>query len=287
MQRRTLGSTGESLSVVGFGGIMVMDETSSTARKWVDEAIDRGVNYFDVAPTYGNAQERLGPALAPHREAVFLACKTMERAGDKAWLELRESLALLHTDRLDLYQLHGLSTREEVDQIFAPGGAIETLVEARDQGRVRYLGFSAHCETVALDVLDRFDFDSVLYPLNWFCWHEGGFGPAVLTRAVSKGVGVLALKACARRRLADGEARPWRKCWYEPVGTAEEVARGLRFTLSLPVTAAVSPGHIEHLRWMCEAADSLTPLDDDETAALVRSGAGLEPLFRHNPSATP
>jgi aryl-alcohol dehydrogenase-like predicted oxidoreductase len=281
-----LGRTGASLSVIGFGGIMVMEETPTTARAVVDEAIDLGVNYFDVAPTYGNAQERLGPALVPHRDQVFLACKTMERGADPAWRELRESLDLLRTDHFDLYQLHGLSTPDEVDQIFAPGGAIETLVAARDQGLVRHLGFSAHSESVALDVLDRFDFDSILYPLNWWCWHEGGFGPAVLDKALTRGVGVLAIKACARRRLADGEARPWAKCWYEPVGTAEEVARGVRFTLSRPVTAAVSPGHIEHLRWMCEAAESLTPLDENETAALLRSGVGLEPLFRHDAAGT-
>src|SRR5574340_936981 len=120
MQKRVLGRTGEELSIVGLGGIVVADIPQEEANRIVAEAVDRGVNYFDVAPTYGNAQERLGPALEPYRKRVFLACKTAERDKDGSAKELEGSLKLLRTDHVDVYQLYGLSSREEVEQAFGP-----------------------------------------------------------------------------------------------------------------------------------------------------------------------
>ena len=139
MEQRELGRTGEKLSVVGFGGIVVMNATPADAARFVGEAVDAGVTYFDVAPSYGNAQERLGPALEPYRSRVFLACKTGKRTRNEAALELRQSLAHLKTDHVDLYQLHGLTSDEEVQTAFGPGGAMEELVEAKQLGLVRHL----------------------------------------------------------------------------------------------------------------------------------------------------
>jgi aryl-alcohol dehydrogenase-like predicted oxidoreductase len=279
MEKRTLGQTGESLSVVGFGGILVMDEEPATASQLVAQAVERGINYFDVAPTYGNAEERLGPALEPYRKSVFLACKTEMRTAEEARAALHQSLALLRTDYFDLYQLHAVTTMEEVEQIMGPGGALETFVKAREEGLVRYVGFSAHSEEAATALLDRFEFDSMLFPLNWVCWHQGDFGPRALEKAQEAGVGILALKSLAKRKWKEGEEKTWSKCWYAPMDTFEAVSLALRFTLSKPVTAAVSPGHAELAWWACDAADQFTPLSEEEAAELARQSEGLDPLF--------
>jgi aryl-alcohol dehydrogenase-like predicted oxidoreductase len=281
MKYRAYGTTGETLSVVGFGGIVVMNETHASAREIVAQAIDRGITYFDVAPTYGNAEERLGPALEPYRESVFLACKTDKRTALEAEAELHQSLEYLRTDHFDLYQLHAVTTLAEVEQIFSPGGAMETFVEAREKGLVRYLGFSAHSEGAALALMDGFDFDSLLFPFNWVCWHQAKFGPKVLERAAEKGVARLALKSLAKRRWQEGEreASPWPKCWYAPVDDASEAKLALRFTLSQPITAAVSPSHAELLWWACDAAEELTPLSPDEAGAVAQRSEGLAPIF--------
>ncbi len=135
LERRPLGRTGERLSIIGFGGIVVMNATAQEASNRVAEAIDHGVNYFDVAPTYGNAQDMLGPALEPYRTGVFLACKTTERSKAGSERELEESLRKLRTDHVDLYQLHAVTTSQDVEQIFAPDGALETFVAARKAGQ--------------------------------------------------------------------------------------------------------------------------------------------------------
>src|SRR5210317_1391144 len=127
IEKRTLGRTGEMLSMIGFGGIVVNKATTAQAATRVKEAIDYGINYFDVAPSYGNAEEMLGPALEPYRKDVFLACKTQKRKADGAREELENSLKLLRTDHFDLYQLHAVTKPEDVDTIFAEGGAMETF----------------------------------------------------------------------------------------------------------------------------------------------------------------
>jgi len=279
MEKRKLGKTGESLSIVGFGGIVVRDEEPASASRLVSQAIERGVNYFDVAPTYGNAEECLGPALEPYRKSVFLACKTEKRAAAEAAEELQQSLQRLRTDYFDLYQLHAVTTMEEVEQIMGPGGALEAFLEAREQGLVRYLGFSAHAEEAALALMDRFEFDTILFPFNWVCWHQGKFGPRVLEKAHEKGMGILALKSLAKRQWEEGEERAWPKCWYAPVETFEETSLALRFTLSKPITAAVIPSHAELLWWACDAADQFTPLSEEEAAEVARRSEGLVPIF--------
>ncbi|MFN2151340.1 MAG: aldo/keto reductase [Anaerolineales bacterium] len=286
MFKRKLGSTSEMLSVVGFGGILVTDETPEESSRIVAAAIDRGINYFDVAPSYGNAEERLGPALEPYRKGVFLACKTGERDAAGAENELHASLKRMRTDHFDLYQLHAVKTDEDVKQILGPAGALETFVKAREQGLVRYLGFSAHSEEAALALMNAFDFNTILFPLNWAIWQQNHFGPEVLKVANQKGMGILALKSLARRAWADDEERRWKKTWYCPVESAEEAAMALRFTLSLlgadgkpAVTAATSPGHFELFQWACDAADHFTLLSEAELEGLQQHGEGLELIF--------
>jgi len=279
MEKRPLGKTGEQLSVIGFGGIVVAKEDDASAARIVARAIERGINYFDVAPTYHDAEERLGPALEPYRKSVFLACKTEKRTKAEAWEALQLSLRHLRTDYFDLYQLHAMTTLEEVEQVMGPGGAMEAFCEARQQGLVRYLGFSAHSEEAALALLDRFEFDSILFPFSWVTWHQGNFGPRVLAKAQEQGVGRLALKALAKRPWEEGEERRWPKCWYAPVDTFEEAELALRFTLSLPITAAVCPSHAELLWWACDIADRFRPLSEEERALVAERSMGIKPIF--------
>jgi len=280
MEKRILGKTGEQLSIIGFGGIAVSGVEQSEADALVREAIDRGVNYFDVAPSYGNAQERLGPALEEFRKAVFLACKTTERGKEGAAEELRESLKLLRTDHFDLYQLHGMASDDDLQKAMGPGGAIEALVEAREQGLTRYLGFSAHSAEVALELMDRFDFDTVLFPINWVCCINANFGPQVIAKAKDKGMGRLALKAMARTTREKGERNEYPKCWYKPVTDPEEAALAIRFTLSQPLTAAVTPGDSRLLKRALDIGNKFQPLTDAEYEDLKRRAEGLEPIFK-------
>jgi len=280
MEKRPYGKTGIGLSVIGFGGILVRDEPPEEASRLVSQAIDWGINYFDVAPSYGNAQECLGPALEPYRKDVFLACKSEKRSAREAQAELEESLELLRTDYFDLYQLHAVTTDEDVQQILAPGGALETLVAARDAGIVRHLGFSAHSETAALALMDAFAFDSILFPVNWVTWNTGKFGGRVVDVAVRKGLAILALKTLAKRQWADGDDRKKSpKTWYHPVENYEEARLAVRFTLSRPVTSAVSPGHEHLIRWAVDAANEFTPVTAEEEALLADRARDLSPIF--------
>jgi len=153
--KRTLGRTGEQLSIIAFGGIVVMDESAGNSKNIVAEAVDRGINYFDVAPSYGNAQEMLGPALAPYRKNCFLACKTEGRMKDDSRKQLEESLRLLKTDHVDLYQFHALTKMTDLDRVLGPGGAMETMEAAKKEGKIRYIGFSVHSAETAVAAMDR------------------------------------------------------------------------------------------------------------------------------------
>jgi aryl-alcohol dehydrogenase-like predicted oxidoreductase len=281
MEKRVLGKTGQSLSVIGFGGIVVMNTSTQEASTFVSRAInEEGVNYFDVAPSYGNAEECLGPALKPYRKDVFLACKTGKHTAKSAKEELNRSLKHLQTDHFDLYQFHSVPSIKAVEQIFAPDGAMETFLAAQQAGKIRWIGFSCHHEEVALALLDRFNFDTVLFPLNWVTWYTGHFGPRLLDKALAQEKGILALKALAKRPWEKEEHHRWDKTWYSPVDTYEEALAALRFTLSLPVTAAVSPGHAELLWWACDAARNFTPITSAEAEILAQRAATIKPIFK-------
>jgi aryl-alcohol dehydrogenase-like predicted oxidoreductase len=281
--KRALGKTGEHLSIIALGGIVVTDTTQSFANNIVAEAFDRGINYFDVAPTYGNAQERLGPALEPYRKRVFLACKTTERGRAGAKAELEESLRMLRTDHLDLYQLHALTKMDDLETALGPNGAMETYVQARKEGKVRFIGFSAHSVETALEAIKRFDFDTILFPLNFVLFSQANFGPQVLDPAHQKGMGILALKAMAKStwpKSMKRDERPQPKCWYQPAALPEEASLALRWTLSLPITAAVPPGDEAYFRRAMDVAQSFEPIKDEEEKTLMARAEGAEPIFR-------
>jgi predicted aldo/keto reductase-like oxidoreductase len=246
----------------------------------VREAIDHGINYFDVAPTYGDAQDRMGPALKPFRKNVFLACKTTQRDRQGAETELAHSLQALQTDHFDLYQLHGLSKTEEVEQAFGPDGAMEVFLKAKKEGKTRFLGFSAHSEAAALLAMDKFDFDTVLFPVNFACVLKAGFGPRVIARAKEKKMGILALKVLARQKWPEeGMRKEHPKCWYQPITDPDEGALAFKFTLSQPITAAVPPGDPRIFRRALELAHQFTPIRPEEESKLRSLAAGLNPIF--------
>jgi len=282
LPKRTLGRTGEKLSIIGLGGLVLADEPQETADGLVREAIDHGINYFDVAPSYGNAEDRMGPALAPFRKNVFLACKTLKRDKAGAAEELDRSLRKLQTDHFDLYQLHALSKTSEVEQAMGPDGALETFTQAKKEGKIRFVGFSAHSAEAALLAMKRFDFDTVLFPINFVCFLKGNFGPQVVALAKEKNMGILALKALARQPWPDETQRKdWPKCWYQPILDPEEAAFSFRFTLSQPVTAAVPPGDKRLFKKALELAHGFESLGSDNEARLRQLAANLSPLFSH------
>lgn len=283
LRQRTYRPGEPALSIIGFGGIVVMNAEQEHANRVVAEAVARGVNYFDVAPSYGNAEDRLGPALEPFRDEVFLACKTTNRDREGAERELHSSLAKMRTDRFDLYQLHALSKMEELDRAFAPGGAMEVFMKAKESGKIRHIGFSAHSAEVALAALDRFEFDSILFPFNFVCWHEGNFGSQVLEKARQKGAARLALKALAYRPWPkDADRSGFDKCWYQPTSDPEIARLALRFALSQDITAAIPPGE-ESLFWMAvDIAEHFTPLTPEEREEVQKLAQGIQPIFAAN-----
>lgn len=267
------------LSRVAFGGVIVMGETQSDANDFVKEAIESGVNYFDVAPTYGNAEERLGPALEPYRQDVFLACKTMERTAEGAQKELDQSLKHMRTDYFDLYQLHAVYNLEDVEKIFSPGGAIETYEKAKKQGKIKNIGFSAHSTEAALALIDRYDFDSILFPFNFVSLIKNGYGSYVLERALEKNMAILGIKSMAltERQSGDDEKHP--KAWYHPIEDKALGNKAVKYTLSRQVDVIIPPGNINHFRWAVEYMNQPIVLTQEEVQILESVAEKMTPLF--------
>jgi aryl-alcohol dehydrogenase-like predicted oxidoreductase len=245
----------------------------------VSWAIDQGINYFDVTAGYGNAQNMLGPALEQYRNDIFLSCKTTERVASSARAELEESLKLLCTDHFDLYQLHAMTTEEDLEVATGPGGALEVLAKARDEGLVRHLGFSAHSAEVAIELMNRFDFDSVLFPVHLTTWFESGFGPKIMDEAEKLGVAKLALKGAAHYALEDENQRTREKCWYAPIEDQDLLKMALNWTLSQPITAAIPPGDPELWKMAVKIAQDFRPITSNEEEQLRENARGRKPLF--------
>ena len=281
MPKRRLGKTSEKLSIIGFGGIVVMNAEPDHAAKIVAESVEKGVNYFDVAPTYGDAELKLGPALKPFRKNVFLACKTTCRDRKGAKEELDASLKRLQTDHIDLYQLHAITDVEkDVKAALAKDGAIQTFLDAKKQGLIRYIGFSAHSPQAALTAMSLFDFDTILYPVN-FCSHfKGSFDQQVLAEAKKRNMGILALKAVAKQKWQDNQARKtYPKCWYEPISEPGLFKTALTWTLSQGVTAAVPPAEEQLFKMACDCAPQCKKITSNEISQLEKLAADLDPIF--------
>jgi predicted aldo/keto reductase-like oxidoreductase len=201
---------------------------------------------------------------------------------DDSRAQLEQSLKLLKTDHVDLYQFHALTKMAELDKVLGPGGAMETMEAAKKEGKIRYIGFSVHSVETALAALDRYNFDTVLFPLNWVLVSQANFGPQILKKAQEKQMGILCLKSMAKTVWPADEKKehPEPKCWYQPAAFPNEASLGLRWTLGHPITAAIPPGDEKYFRLAMDVAQNYKPLEPQEEQALLSGGAGLEPIFQ-------
>jgi len=264
MERRRLGRTGHQSSVVALGTAAIGKVDQATADRAIQTALDAGVNHVDVAPSYGEAELRLAPWMPRIRGRIFLGCKTRERARDAAKAELHRSLERLGVDRLDLYQLHAVSKLADLDACTAKGGALEALVEAREEGLVRWLGITGHTHDAPathLAALRRFDFDTVMFPLNFVLWSIPEYrrdAEALLAACRAGDVGVHVIKSVAKDPWGD---RPrTHTTWYEPFTDQATIDRAVAFVLSQPVTTLCSVGDVTVLPKVLAAAERYRPL---------------------------
>jgi len=262
MKYKTLGRTNIKASVVGFGAIMLDQVNDKDASNIVSKAIDGGVNYFDVAPTYGNSQYVLGPALESYRNKVTLTCKSTERSQAGITKELEESLRALKTDYFDVYQLHNTTDSDEIEKIFTSDGAIEALIKAKQKGYIRNIGFTCHHDDAALRMMDLYDFDTMMLPVNWLYWIKNNEGEAAVAKALTQNMGVIAIKSCAKRRWNPGEKSIYPHCWYKPIDDDSELTKlALLFTLSSGAHVAMSPGAENMLMLMTDIINNCATLD--------------------------
>jgi len=281
LPRRALGQTGHHSSILAFGGFALSVLTQSAADAAVDDALGRGVNHFDVAPSYGDAELKLAPSVQRHRARIFLACKTRERRRDTSRQELERSLERLRTDHLDLYQCHAVSDTFDLERLLGPGGAIEAIDAARAAGLTRFVGITGHHCAVLRQALERYPFDTVMFPLNPI--QAADPRPAtdyrsLLRTAVERGVGAIAIKATARDPWPNGTT-PTYGTWYRPFDEPERVAERLTFTLSHPVATTVLPGDVRLWPAIFAAAEHFAPMPAAEIEALIAAAAGSDPLY--------
>lgn len=283
METRRLGRTGHRSSVVTFGGAAIGRVDQATADRAIAAALAAGVNHVDVAPTYGDAELRLQPWIVRNRDRIFLGGKTREREREAAKAQLRRSLERLGTDRFDLYQLHSVGKLADLDACTAAGGALEALVEARAEGLVRWLGITGHTHDAPrthLEALRRFDFDTVMFPINFVLWADPAYrrdAEALLEACRTRDVGVHVIKAVAKDPWGD---RPkTHNTWYEPFTDPAAIDAAVAFVLSRPVTTLCSVGDVDVLPIVLDAAARARPLDRDAEAALLASAARYHTPF--------
>lgn len=281
MERRRF-CDGIDLSILGFGGMVLVGMEQGACDRIVARAVGAGVNYFDVAPAYGDgeAEIRMGAALAPFRNQVFLAGKTFERGAAGAARDIERSLERLRTDRLDLLQFHAVIKKSEVERIFAAGGAAEAILRAREQGKVRFLGFSAHSAEAALAMLERMHFDSILLPVNYVLFAKNPAWARVLERSAELGVARLGVKSMALRPWRRGEARDYPNCWYRPIDDPLLARQALRFAISEDITSLIPPGDARLFNLALDMAHELAPMTCSERAALLESARGVAPILK-------
>jgi aryl-alcohol dehydrogenase-like predicted oxidoreductase len=283
MERRRLGRTGHWSSVVALGTAAIGKVDQATADRAIQAALDAGVDHVDVAPSYGDAELRLRPWMGTLRGRVFLGCKTRERTREAARAELHRSLERLGVDRLDLYQLHSVGKLADLDACTAAGGALEALVEAREEGLVRWLGITGHTHDAPAthrEALRRFDFDTVMFPLNFVLWAIPEYrrdAEALLAVCRDRDVGVHVIKAVAKDPWGD---RPrTHATWYEPFTDQATIDAAVAFVLSQPITTLCSVGDVTVLPRVLAAAERARPLDAAARDALVATAGRYHTPF--------
>jgi aryl-alcohol dehydrogenase-like predicted oxidoreductase len=287
IEPRLFGRTGHSSSRVIFGSAAIGTVDQQTADRLLPLLDEFGVNHLDTAAAYGDAELRLAPWLRGRREQFFVATKTGERTAEGARQSLERSLARLGVDQVDLVQLHNLVEEDEWEVAHGPGGALEALVKARDEGLVRFLGVTGHglrIPRMHLRSLQRFPYDSVLFPYNFPLLQDPVYRAdveALLAVCEEQDVAVQTIKSIARRRWPDGtspEARAARS-WYEPLRDPGAIGRAVRYVLARPALFLDSSSEFEVLREVLQAADSPTPAPTDAELRQDMASFAMVPLF--------
>ncbi len=294
MPTRNLGKTGYRVGIFGLGGQAALDKANneSLALQMIHRALELGVNYFDTSAIYGGpdrwSERHLGKGLKGNRDQVVIATKTKERTRDAALKDLDVSLKLLDTDHIDIWQLHDVGIQEDIDQIFGKGGAIEALVQARDQKMVRHLGVTGRFRPEALvESIRRFPFDTILMAVNAADKYYYSFEKELLPLAVERQMGIIGMKVMARGRILSSWTPPpveQQKHSWEGRGVITTVPGTLTkretffYNLSLPIsTAIIGCDSVEQVEECVELARSFTPLSQAQMAALE---AKAEPIAK-------
>jgi aryl-alcohol dehydrogenase-like predicted oxidoreductase len=283
MEKRRFGRTAHMSTVAIFGGAAFWGIEQKDADKVMEMVIEAGVNHIDVAPSYGQAEQRIGPWMPRERERFFLGCKTMERTKEGAWGEMQQSLKRLQTDRFDLYQLHAITSMEELDACTMKGGALEALVEARQQGLTRHIGITGHgidSPRIFLEALKRFEFDSILFPLNFVQMCDLEFRKSaeeLIATCKASDVGTMIIKTITKGPW--GEKEQTATTWYEPFNEMEIIQPAVNFALSYEVTGLCTVGDTNVLPLVLKACQNFSPMDASQREGMIQSGHQYEPLF--------
>ena len=259
MEQRRLGRSGHRSSVLIYGAAALAEVDPDTADASVRVALDAGINHFDVAAGYGEAELRLGPWMGRIRNRIFLATKTGLRERDDAWAQVNHSLERLQTDRLDLIQVHAVGDLEELDLVTRPGGSLEAVVRARDEGLAAAVGITGHghqAPATHLEALRRFPFDTVLTPLNWVLGQDPAYladYQALLAEVQAQDAGLMIIKSASRRNWPQPDGHAY-GTWYEPFDDQERIDAAVAWVLSRPeVTGIATPGDVRLLPLVVEA----------------------------------
>jgi len=277
------GSTGHQSTRVIFGAAALGGMSQERADATLDRIHEWGINHIDTAASYGAAEDRLRGWLGHHRNEVFLATKTGERRGDAARAELERSLERMGVDHVDLIQLHNLVEDDEFDAVFEPGGAVEALTAAQHEGLVSHIGVTGHGLRIPgmhLRSLERFDFASVLIPVNFILIDNPAYRSDVeelLEVCAERNVAVQTIKSIARGRWADGSAAGF--SWYDPLTDPSAIDRAVRFVLAHPQMFLNTTSDARLLPPIIDAAsgDLSAPTVEEMRADVVAEG--ITPLF--------
>lgn len=286
MHYRLLGRTSYKVSVVTIGGAGPgLAPNVSEALKAFELAIKREVNSLDIAPSYGKAEIYLSSIVRRYRSRLVIFEKTLERTYEGAMRELKTSLKRLGAKYFDIYQFHAVNSKEDLEKIFSPGGALEAFLEARETGLIKYIGITGHADMrILLKALEMFDFDTVLLPVYIAAMAkpapENDFRP-VLKLAEDRDMGVIAIKSISWRRWHEGEEKIYRT-WYKPLDKRELIEKAVWFTLSQrAVTTYAMTSETSFWPFILDAAEHLRILNEEEQSKIIEEfkGLGVEPLF--------
>ena len=277
------GRTGHLSTRTLFGAAALSQVSQAEADQTLELLLAHGVNHIDTAASYGNAEQRLGPWMATHRDQFFLATKTEQRTRQGAWEELQRSLERLRVDYVDLWQMHVLVDPAGWETAMGPGGALDAFIEARRQGLVRYLGVTGHGVNAAAmhqRSLEQFDFDSVLLPYNPAMMRNPQYAAdfeALLAHCQQHNVAVQTIKSLTRRPW--GSQPQTHATWYEPLTEPAAVQAAVDWVLARPGLFLNTVGDIHLLPAVLEAASRFDPATNQTEAAARLAPYTLEPLF--------